>query len=96
LLREATDEKASPSQRVPLIWTLQKYWKPEYELVLANALTSMIANDDDRSVMESCAEVIGHAYEEPTPEPEQNRLKELLYGNPDGLIGVVMRTENLI
>jgi hypothetical protein len=96
LLRGATDAKTSPAQRVPLIWALQKYWKPDYELVLANALASMIANDSDRSVMESCAEVIGHAYEEDTPEPVQDRLKELLYGNRRGVIGVVMRTENLI
>jgi hypothetical protein len=96
LLRGATDAKASPVQRVPLIWALQKYWKPEHELVLANALASIIANDNDRAVMESCAEVIGHAYEKDTPEPVQNRLKELLYGNPAGVIGVVMRFENLI
>jgi hypothetical protein len=30
----------------------------------------MIANDNDEAVMESCAEVIGYAYEENTPLTE--------------------------
>ena len=39
----------------------------------------MIANDNDEEVMESCAEVIGHAYEENTPLTDQIRLRELLH-----------------
>src|SRR5260370_35279019 len=71
-----------------MIWALQKYWKPDYELVLANALASLIANDFDRAVMESCAEGIGHAYEKETPEKDQIRLRDLLYGDKKGNIGV--------
>jgi uncharacterized protein YjbI with pentapeptide repeats len=56
----------------------------------------MIANDNDEAVMESCAEVIGHAYEENTPLADQIRLKEKLYGDKQGNIGAVLLTENFI
>lgn len=96
LLRVASDAHAPTAQRVSLIWALEKYWTPKYELTLANALTSMIANDSDQAVMESCAEVIGHAYGQDTPEKDQERLRDMLYGDKYGNIGVVLRMENLI
>jgi hypothetical protein len=96
LLRGASDGRACTSQRVALIWALEKYWTPAYELILANALASMIAVDPDQAVMESCAEVIGNAYGEKTPAEDQVRLRDLLYGDKTGNIGVVLRMENLI
>ena len=66
LLKGAADAAAPVAQRVPLIWALHRYWDSEHELVLANALSALVANDKDRAVMESAAEVIGHAYERNT------------------------------
>jgi uncharacterized protein YjbI with pentapeptide repeats len=96
LLKDATNCANPASQRVPLIFSLQKYWRVEYELPVANALASMIANEDDQAIMEACAETIGNAYDENTPKDTQVRLRELLYGTLGGKIGVVMRIENLI
>jgi uncharacterized protein YjbI with pentapeptide repeats len=103
LLKGAADAAAPVAQRVPLIWALHGYWDSEHELVLANALSALIANDKDRAVLESAAEVIGHAYESDTVVPVQERLRKLLYGtasgsndSESGKVGAVLRAENLI
>jgi hypothetical protein len=96
LLRSATDNSISAVQRIPLISTLQRFWKPDYELSLAYALGSIIAYADDRSIMEVSADVIGHAYEKSSPESDQYRLRSLLYGDAHGKIGVLMEVKELL
>jgi hypothetical protein len=44
LIQVATNAKADQSQRVGAIWLLERYWKPDYEEVLANVLSSLIGN----------------------------------------------------
>jgi hypothetical protein len=96
LLKDAANSTLPPSQRIPSLWLLQQFWDPEHERVLANTLAGLIASDTDESVMEACAEVIGYAYNEKTPLQVQERLKELLYGNRAGLVGIVIRAQNLV
>jgi Pentapeptide repeats (8 copies) len=98
LIQVASNSKGDQSRRVGAIWLLERYWKPDYEEVLANVLSSLIGNGtkDDEYVMQTASEVIGHAYEEGTARSTQVRLRVLLYGKVHGVIGTVMRAEQVM
>jgi len=97
LVQSASQDKNGTAQRIAGILLLRQYWgREDYEIVLANSLTAMLAREDDESILDACAEAIGHCYNEKTPRGTLELTRTRLYGNLKGDIGALMKNESIL
>jgi uncharacterized protein YjbI with pentapeptide repeats len=97
LVQSASKTDNGTGQRVAGILLLKQYWgKAKYEVVLANALTGMLAHESDEGILDACAEAIGDAYTADTPYRERERIRTILYGDIKGSVGALMRNEEIV
>jgi uncharacterized protein YjbI with pentapeptide repeats len=97
LVQSASKKDNGTGQRIAGILLLKHYWgKANYEVVLANALAGMLAQEDDEGILDACAEAIGNAYDKDTPSWERERIRTILYGDIKGNVGALMRNEKII
>ena len=98
LLDRANNANSSGStgRRIASIWSLLPYWNTSHDVVLANALASIIIYDKDKGVIENAAEVLGGAYDRYTPDSVPDHLRHLLFGKVPEDVGVVLRAQEKI
>jgi len=82
---QQSTQKSEPNTKIAGIWTLSRYWNLDIKdsldlILLCNTLTAIITYDDDISVSNSAAEVLGNAYNWGTNDTLKKFLCRILYG----------------
>jgi len=97
LVQSASESDNGTGQRIAGIFLLKQYWgRAKYEVVLANALSGMLAHENDEGILDACAEAIGNAYKADTPSWERERIRTILYGDIKGNVGALMRNQKIL